>query len=61
MMGDSTSPIPASVFDSARGAEYHAFLSKSGKLSGARAGQHADATQQIQGFFTDFFPWVKQG
>ena len=61
MMGDSTSPIPASVFDSARGAEYHAFLNKSGKLSELEPVSTSNATQQIQGFFTDFFPWVKQG
>jgi hypothetical protein len=61
MMGDSTSPIPASVFDSARGAEYHAFLSSSGKLSELEAVSTSTATQQVQGFFTDFFPWVKVG
>src|SRR5262249_45508247 len=61
MVGDSTSPIPASVFDSARGAEYHAFLDKSGKLSELEAVSTSTATQQIQGFFTDFFPWVKSG
>ena len=33
MRGDSASPIPTSVFDSARGAEFHAFLSAAGKLS----------------------------
>jgi hypothetical protein len=61
MLGDSTSPIPASVFDSARGAEYHAFLSKAGKLSELEAVSSSTATQQVQGFFTDFFPWVKEG
>jgi hypothetical protein len=61
MMGDSTSPIPASVFDSARGAEYRAFLSSTGKLSELEPVSSSTATQQIQGFFTDFFPWVKQG
>ena len=30
MSGDSASPIPAAVFDSARGAEFHAFLSAAG-------------------------------
>jgi hypothetical protein len=61
MMGDSTSPVPASVFDSARGAEYHAFLNSSGKLSELEPVSSSTATQQIQGFFTDFFPWVKEG
>jgi hypothetical protein len=61
MVGDSTSPIPSSVFDSARGAEYRAFLDKSGKLSELEPVSTSTATQQVQGFFTDFFPWVKSG
>ena len=33
MRGDSSAPVPTAVFDSAKGAECHAFLSASGKLS----------------------------
>jgi hypothetical protein len=59
--GDSTSPIPPAVFDSARGAEYHAFLSKAGKLSELEAITTTAAAMQVQGFLSDFFPWVKSG
>lgn len=61
MKGDSTAPIPAAVFDSARGAEYHAFLTNAGKLSDLEAVTTTSAAVQVQGFLTDFFPWVKSG
>ncbi|MGH7498155.1 MAG: hypothetical protein ACREL3_04820 [Gemmatimonadales bacterium] len=61
MRGDSTSPVPATVFDSARGSEYHAFLNNTGKLSELEPVGTALAAQQILGFLTDFFPWVKTG
>lgn len=61
MHGDSLSPVPAAVFDSARGAEYHAFLSSAGKLSELQPVTTTTAAQQVQGFLTDFFPWVKPG
>lgn len=61
MRGDSASPIPATVFDSARGAEYHAFLNAAGKLSDLEAVNVSPAAARVQGFLTDFFPWVKAG
>jgi hypothetical protein len=61
MRGDSASPIPASVFDSARGAEFHSFLSAAGKLSTLEAVNLSPAAARVQGFLTDFFPWVKAG
>jgi len=61
MLGDSATPIPAAVFDSARGAEFHAFLSATGKLSDLEAVNVSPAAAQVQGFLTDFFPWVKAG
>jgi hypothetical protein len=61
MQGDSTTPIPAAVFDSARGAEFHAFLNAAGKLSDLEAVNVSPAAARIQGFLTDFFPWVKAG
>jgi hypothetical protein len=61
MRGDSSSPIPASVFDSARGAEFHSFLSAAGKLSTLEAVNLSPAAARVQGFLTDFFPWVKAG
>jgi len=61
MRGDSASPIPSSVFDSARGAEFHSFLSAAGKLSTLEAVNVSPAAARVQGFLTDFFPWVKAG
>ncbi len=61
MHGDSTSPIPAAVFDSAKGAEFRAFLTAAGKLSELEAVNVSPAAYRIQGFLTDFFPWVKAG
>lgn len=61
MSGDSASPIPAAVFDSARGAEFHAFLSAAGKLGDLEAINVSPAALRVQGFLTDFFPWVKSG
>jgi hypothetical protein len=61
MRGDSSAPVPAAVFDSAKGAEFHAFLSASGKLSELEAVNISDAAARIQGFLSDFFPWVKAG
>jgi hypothetical protein len=61
MRGDSSAPIPAAVFDSAKGAEFHAFLSASGKLSELEGVSVSEAAARVQGFLTDFFPWVKAG
>ena len=61
MIGDSAAPIPAAVFDSAKGAEYHAFLSAAGKLSELEAVNASPAAYRVQGFLSDFFPWVKAG
>jgi hypothetical protein len=61
MRGDSTTPVPRAVFDSARGAEFHAFLSTTGKLSEFEAVNVSDAAARVQGFISDFFPWVKAG
>ena len=40
MKGDSATPIPAAVMDSARGGEFRAFLDRSGKPSAAHADRH---------------------
>ena len=60
MRGDSAAPIPAAVFDSAKGAEFHAFLSAAGKLGELEAVNASPAALRVQGFLTDFFP-VGQG
>jgi hypothetical protein len=59
MRGDSATPVPAAVFDSARGAEFHAFLASNGKLSELEAVNVSEAASRVQGFLSDFFPWVK--
>jgi hypothetical protein len=61
MGGDSAAPIPPAVFDSAKGAEFHAFLSPAGKLGDLEAVNVSPAALRVQGFLTDFFPWVKPG
>ncbi|HEX3234979.1 MAG TPA: hypothetical protein VHR41_12330 [Gemmatimonadales bacterium] len=61
MRADSTAPIPANVFDSARGSEYHGFLSAAGKLSELELVSSSAAAAKVQGFLSDFFPWVKAG
>jgi hypothetical protein len=61
MRGDSATPIPASVLDSARGAEFRGFLEKSGKPSGLEPSGNAPAAIQVQGLLSDFFPWTKPG
>lgn len=61
MGGDSAAPIPPAVFDSAKGAEFHAFLNPAGKLSDLEAINVSPSALRVQGFLTDFFPWVKSG
>jgi hypothetical protein len=61
MRADSTAPIPSSVFDSARGSEFHGFLSTGGKLSELELVSSSQAAAKVQGFLADFFPWVKRG
>jgi hypothetical protein len=59
--GDSATPIPSSVLDSARGAEFHGYLEKSGKPTGLEPVRGAPAAAQIQGLLSDFFPWIRAG
>jgi len=61
MFGDSATPVPAAVFDSVRGTEFHAFLAANGKLSELEAVNVSEAAARVQGFLVDFFPWVKKG
>ncbi|HEY3012130.1 MAG TPA: hypothetical protein VGJ36_05235, partial [Gemmatimonadales bacterium] len=61
MRGDSATPIPPAILDSARGAEFHGFLHKSGKPTGLEPTGGASAATQIQGLLSDFFPWTKAG
>jgi hypothetical protein len=61
MRGDSATPIPSTVFDSARGAEFRGFVSAKGRLSDLVPVSANSAASQVQGLLTDFFPWVKAG
>ena len=59
--GDSATPIPAAVLDSARGGEFRAFVSKAGKPSPLTPTGTSPAATQVQGLLVDFFPWVRAG
>ncbi|MGH7578784.1 MAG: hypothetical protein ACREM9_01335 [Gemmatimonadales bacterium] len=61
MRGDSATPIPAAVMDSARGGEFRAFLDRSGKPSPLTPTGASPAAAQVQGLLADFFPWVRAG
>ena len=61
MKGDSASPIPAEVMDSARGGEFRAFVERSGKPSPLTPTGTSAAAAQLQGLLADFFPWVRAG
>jgi hypothetical protein len=61
--GDSATPIPRAVLDSARGAEFRGFLHRSGKPLGLEpvSATSTSAAKQVQGLLSDFFPWIKSG
>jgi hypothetical protein len=61
MKGDSATPIPTAVMDSARGGEFRGFVARSGKPSLLRPATASSAAAQVQGLLTDFFPWVRPG
>jgi len=61
LRGDSATPIPAAVLDSARGAEFRGFVERSGKPLGLEPLTGTSAAAQIQGLLSDFFPWVRSG
>jgi hypothetical protein len=59
--GDSATPIPRAVLDSARGAEFRGFLEKSGKPTGLVPTGTVSAAVQVQSLVSDFFPWIRSG
>jgi hypothetical protein len=61
LKADSAAPIPAAVLDSARGAEFHGFVERSGRPSGLEPVRGTSAVAQVQGLLSDFFPWSKAG
>jgi hypothetical protein len=61
LRGDSATPIPAAVLDSARGAEFRGFVERSGKPLGLEPVTTTSAAAQVQGLLSDFFPWIRTG
>ena len=61
LRGDSATPIPSAVLDSARGAEFRGFLEKSGKPLDLKPVTGTAAAAQIQGLLSEFFPWIRTG
>lgn len=61
LRGDSATPIPSAVLDSARGAEFRGFLEKSGRPSALKPTGTSAAGVQVQGLLSDFFPWARPG
>ena len=61
VQGDSATPIPTAVLDSARGAQFRGFVDKSGKPLGLEPITSTSAAAQIQGLLSDFFPWTRAG
>jgi hypothetical protein len=61
LRGDSATPIPAAVLDSARGAEFRGFLEKSGRPSALRPTGTSGPGVQVQGLLSDFYPWARPG
>jgi hypothetical protein len=59
--GDSATPIAPAVLDSARGAQFHGFVQKSGKPTGLAPMTAVSAATQIQGLLSDFYPWTRAG
>jgi hypothetical protein len=47
--------------DSARGGEFRAFVSKTGKPSPLTPTGTSPAASQVQGLLTDFYPWARAG
>jgi hypothetical protein len=60
MQGDSATPIPASVMDSARGGEFRGYLERSGRPGQLKAAGNP-AAAQVQGLLSDFLPWIRPG
>jgi len=59
--GDSATPIPPPVLDSARGAEFRGFVDRSGKPLGLKPATNVPAATQIQALLSDFYPWARPG
>lgn len=61
MRGDSATPIPAAVLDSARGAEFRGFIAASGRPPRLEPAGSNPLGAQVQGLVSDFYPWTRAG
>lgn len=59
--GDSTTPIPKPVLDSARGSAFHGYLNAAGKMDGLEPVSTTGAGAKVHGLLADFYPWVRAG
>ncbi|HEX5387799.1 MAG TPA: hypothetical protein VFW66_13935 [Gemmatimonadales bacterium] len=61
MRGDSTTPVPRTVLDSARGVALHGFVTRSGKLVGVQPLTPTPLAAQLTAVVRQLFPPVRQG
>ena len=61
MRGDSATPIPASVMDSARGSVFQGFVSREGRPARLTPAGSNPIAGQILGLVSDFYPWARAG
>jgi hypothetical protein len=61
MRGDSATPIPPAVLDSARGSVYQGFVSREGRPGRLAPSGSNPAAAQILGLVSDFYPWTRAG
>ncbi|HEU5040103.1 MAG TPA: hypothetical protein VFT84_04740, partial [Gemmatimonadales bacterium] len=61
MRGDSATPIPATVLDSARGSAYQGFVGRDGRPGRLAPAGANPAAGQILGLVSDFYPWARAG
>ena len=61
MRGDSTTPIPAAVLDSARGAVFRGYVTREGRPTRLETASGNAVGAQVQGLVSDFYPWTRGG
>jgi hypothetical protein len=61
MRGDSATPIPPPVLDSARGATFGGFVSREGRPARLPPAGASPVAGQILGLVSDFYPWTRAG
>ncbi len=61
MRGDSTTPVPKAVLDSARGVALHGFVATGGRLDEVRPVRQTALAPQLTGAVRQLFPRVRPG